>query len=46
MSCDLQMTKGGMHLYGFVGTDRVQADLVMIDDTISVFTDVSINYLQ
>ncbi len=30
-----------MRLYGFLGNDRVQADLALVDDTVYVFTDVS-----
>ena len=40
MSCDLNETEGGLRLYGFLGSDRVQADIVMVDDTVHVFTNV------
>ena len=42
MSCSIQETKGGVHLYGFIGDVRVQADLALVDDTIYVFTNVRI----
>ena len=41
VSCDTHVTKEGVRLYGFIGDDRVQADLVMVDDTVYVFTNVS-----